>query len=263
MTSAPVEPRPWAWRRWSGLVAFIFVVQLGLIFWLGSRTPISPRPSTTALTLRLDGQIPAELQALNDPTLFTLAHPEGFAGQMWWKIPGREFRPFEWSAPTNQFPLAVDRLGSISNRLFEGSEFPALPLPALPEASPTLPNVPALTVVADQSVLLLEDGLAQRRLLTPLEPKPCTNADILANSVVRVGVDDGGRPVSVTLLSGSGSPTADKSALDQAWAARFEPLRRDPIAPALKPTSHLTWGKMIFRWHTVPMPPASAAVASP
>ena len=35
MTSASVESRPWSRRRWWGMVALIFVVQLGLIFWLG------------------------------------------------------------------------------------------------------------------------------------------------------------------------------------------------------------------------------------
>ena len=55
MTTMLVEPRPWARRRWGGMVALVFVVQLGLIFWLGSRTPIRPRLPTAALTLYLGG----------------------------------------------------------------------------------------------------------------------------------------------------------------------------------------------------------------
>ena len=143
-------------------------------------------------------------------------------------MPRPEFRPFEWSAPTDRLPLTIDRLGAVFNQLLETSEFPALQLPAQPEAAPTLPNVPPLAVLADHSVLQLEDGLAQRRLLAPLELKSWQNPDILATSVVRVGVDAGGRPVSVTLLSSSGSAAADQFALDQAWAARFEPLSRKP-----------------------------------
>ena len=68
MTFAAVEARPWARRRLWGMVALVFIVQLGLIFWLGSRSPISPRLPTGGLTLCLGGQAPAELQALNDPT---------------------------------------------------------------------------------------------------------------------------------------------------------------------------------------------------
>jgi hypothetical protein len=263
MTFASVEARPWARRRLWGMVALVFIVQLGLIFWLGSRTPIRPRLSTGALTLYLGGEATAELQPLNDPTLFTLPHPEGFSGPVWRRMPRPKFRPFEWSAPTDHYPLAIDRLGAVFNRLLETNQFQALQLPAQLEAAPTLPDVPPLAVFADHSVVQLEDGLAQRRLLAPLQLKSFTNIDILANTVVRVGVDTGGLPVSVTLLSVSGSPAADQFALDQAWAARFEPLTRNSAETILKPTAPLSWGRMVFRWHTVPAPPASAPAASP
>jgi hypothetical protein len=263
MTAASVELRPWAGRRWWGVVALIFIVQLAAIFWLGSRTPIYPRPPTAAASLSLAGPAPTELQAFNDPTLFILPNPEGFSGAVWRSTPGPEFRPFEWSAPANHFPLAIERLGPVLNQLFQANEFPALQLTAQIEAAPTLPHVPPLSVVADQAVLQLEDGLAQRRLLTPLALKSQPNLDILANSVVRMGVDAGGRPVSVTLLSRSGSAVADQYALDQAWAARFEPLSTNSAETLLNPTAPLSWGRMIFRWHTVPMPPATTPAANP
>ena len=263
MTSASVEPRAWARRRWGGMVALVFVVQLGLIFWLGSRTPIRPRLPTAALTLYLGGQATPELQALADPTLFALPHPEGFSGPVWRRMPRPEFRPFEWSAPTDHFPLAIDRLGAVFNRLLETNQFQALQLPAQLEAAPTLPDVPPLDVLADHSVVQFEDGLAQRRLLAPLPLKSFTNTDILANSIVRVGVDPGGLPVSATLLSVSGSTAADQYALDQAWAARFEPLSRNSAEAILKPTVPLSWGRIVFRWHTIPASPATASAAGP
>jgi hypothetical protein len=263
MTFASVEARPWARRRLWGMVALVFIVQLSLIFWLGSRTPIRQRRPTAALTLYLGGQAPAELQALNDPTLFTLPHPEGFSGPVWRRMPRPEFRPYEWSVPTDHYPLAIDRLGAVFNRLLETNQFQALQLPAQIEAAPTLPDVPALAVLVDHSVVQLEDGLAQRRLLAPLQLQSFTNTDILANSIVRVGVNPGGLPVSATLLSVSGSTAADQFALDQAWAARFEPLSRNSTEAILQPTAHLSWGRMVFRWHTVPTPSASAPAASP
>ena len=198
MTSASGELRPRPWRRWWGMVVLIFVVQLGLIFWLGNRTPIYPRLPTPALTLHLDGSAPTELQALNDPTLFALPHPEGFSGPVWRRMPRPAFRQFEWSAPTDHFPLAIDRLGAVFNRLLETNQFQALQLPAQLEAAPTLPDVPPLAVLADHSFVQLGDGLAQRRLLAPLQLKSFTNTDILANSIVRVAVDAGGLPVSAT-----------------------------------------------------------------
>ena len=263
MTSASLELRPWTGRRWWGIIALVFTVQLGLIFWLGSRNPIYPLPPRSAATLSLGDPAPTDLQAFNDPTLFILPHPEGFSGPVWGKTYRPEFRPFEWSAPANHFPLAIERLSTVLNQLFQASDFPAVQLPAQAEAAPTLPNVPPLPVFPNQSALLLEDGLAQRRFLAMPALKPWPSPEILAPSVVRVGVDASGRPVSVTLLSRSGSPAADQYALDQAWAAQFEPLNGSSVGPLLEPAAQLSWGRMIFRWHTVPAPPASAPAASP
>jgi hypothetical protein len=245
------------------MVTLVFIVQLGLIYWLGSRTPIRPRLPTHTLTLRLAGPAPTELQTLNDPTLFVLPHPEGSWGSMRRGTPRPEFHPFEWSAPANHFPLALDRLGTVFSQVFQTSDLPALQLPAQIQAAPTLPDLPPLPVFAGQSAVQLEDGLAQRRLLAPLQLQPFTNADLLANSVVRAGVDAGGQPVSVTLLSRSGLAEADQYALEQAWAARFEPLSHSSAETLLKSTAHLSWGRMVFQWHTIPKPPASAPAASP
>ncbi len=251
MTAVAIEPRPGARRRWWGLVTLIFIVQLALIFWLGSRTPVLPRP-TEAVTLTLGDPAPTELQAFNDPTLFILPHPEGFSGPVWGRTFRAEFSPFQWAAPANPLPLRIERLSTVLNQLFQPSDLPALQLPAQIDAAPTLPNIPPLHILADQSALQLEDDLAQRRLLTPLTLKPWPSPDILASSVVRVGVDAAGRPVSVTLLSRSGLPTADQYALDQAWAAQFEPLSASSVESLPKSAAPLSWGRMIFRWHTIP-----------
>jgi hypothetical protein len=238
-------------------------VQLGLIFWLGSTAPIRPRPPAAGLTLHLAGRASPELRALNDPTLFTLPHAQGSSGPASFRMPRPEFPPFEWAAPTNRLALAADQLGTVFARLVTTSDFNPLDLRVQPEAAATLPNLPRLALEADRSVLQLEGGLAQRRLLAPLELKSQPNPDILTNSIVQVVVGDDGRPVSVILLSGSGSPKADQSALKQAWAARFEPLGHNPAETVLNPTARLSWGRMIFRWHTVPVPPASAPAAGP
>ncbi len=258
MTAVSVQPRPWSFRRWAGMVVLIFVVQLALIFWLGSRAPIRSRPAVAGLRLRLVTSASAELRALYDPTLFTLPHPKGFSGPVWQTAPRLDYRPFEWLAPTGHLPMTADRLGTTLPRLAETNQFGASQLPAQPEAEPTLPKLAPLVLLKDQSVLQLEGDLAQRRLLTPPQLQPWTNLDILASSVVQVVVDADGRPVSVTLLSGSGKADADQDALKQAKAARFEPLSRAPTEPGPNPTSRLTWGKMIFRWHTVPTPPTNA-----
>jgi TonB family protein len=127
----------------------------------------------------------------------------------------------------------------------------------------TLPDLPPLAVSAEQSTLLLEGELAQRWLIAPPPLRSCTNLDILTKSIVRIAVDAEGRPVSPTLLSGSGSRKADQYALEVARAARFEPLGRNPADTALNPAADLSWGRMIFRWHTLPLPPTNAPAAKP
>jgi TonB family protein len=263
MTSTLVESEPWSRRRRWGLVALIFGVQIGLIFWLGDHKPIRPRPAAPAFTFKLAGKTSAEMLALNDPTLFALPQrqtPAGLASQ-------RTLRPgaptFQWPEPTNSLLLAVGQLGAVFSRFIETNASDSLHLPATLKPTLTLPSLPTLAVSAEQSTLLLEGDLAQRRLVTPLPLRSWPNPDILTNSVVRLAVDSEGRPVSPTLLSSSGSTAADQYALELARAARFEPVRRNPADPALKPAADLSLVRMTFRWHTLPPPPTNSPAASP
>lgn len=263
MNSTLVESRPCSRRRWWGLVALIFVVQLGLIFWLGDTGPIRPRPAAPAFTFKLAGSASGELLALNDPTLFALPHRQGSAGPASQRTPRPEVHSFQWPEPTNSLLMAVGQLGAVFSRFIETNEFDSPQLPANLKPTLTLPYLPPLAVSAEQSTLLLEWDLAQRRLLTPLSLRSWPNPDILTNSVVRIAIDAEGRPVSPTLLSGSGSGEADHYALELARAARFEPVRRNPADTALKPAEDLSLVRMVFRWHTLPPPPTNTPATSP
>ena len=261
--STPVESRPWSRGHWWGLVALIFGVQLALIFWLGETSPIRPRPAAQAFTFKLAETTSAELLALNDPTLFALPHRQGSAGPAGLRTPRPESHSFQWPEPTNSLLLAVDQLGTVFNRFIETNDFDSLQLPTKPKPTMTLPSLPQLGVSAEQSTLRLEGDLAQRRPITPLLLPPWPNSDILTNSVVRIAVDAEGRPVSPTLLSRSGSREADQYALEQARAARFEPIGRNPAETASHSTTPLSWGWMVFRWHTLPQPPTNTPAANP
>ena len=62
------------------------------------------------------------------------------------------------------------------------------------------------------------------------------------------------------VLSSSGSKTADQRALDLAKAARFKPVARPgPASPGRPPA--LTWGKLIFQWHTVELSATNSPAA--
>ena len=262
MTSVAVESRRWSRRCWLGLIVLVLGIQVGLIFWLGERSPIRRRPAASGLTVRLAGSASAELLTLRDPTLFVLPRPQGLASPAWLKTPQPAVRAFVWPEPTNYPVPAMAQPGAAFNRFVETNSFlPVLP-PVKPEPQRSLPDLQPQRVSAGQSAVRLEDALAQRRLITPLDLHSWTNHDILANSVVQLVVDADGVPRSVTLLSGCGSQPADQQALERAWAARFEPLGRNPAVAAPDPTAQLSWGRMIFLWHTVPPPPTNAPTSS-
>lgn len=263
MTSALAEPRPWSRRRWWGMIGLIFGVQLALIFWLGETSLVRQRPPAPGLTLKLAGSASADLLALRDPTLFALPRQQGMPVATALRSPQPDFRSLVWPEPTNHPHVAIDQLGAAFSRFVETNAFDPQPLLAksLPEL--TLPELPPLAISPAHSTLRLEWDQAPRRLLTPLELRSQENLEILTNSVVQIVVDAEGRPISVTLLSGSGSKAADQQAIEQANAARFEPLDRNPAGTPPSPVAALIWGRMIFQWHTLPPPPTNAPAVNP
>jgi hypothetical protein len=134
----------------------------------------------------------------------------------------------------------------------------------LPAPTATLAEVEPLPDTSGHSSLRLAGGLVGRRLLTafdlPSQP-PTAHMEMLTNSVVRMMVNAEGLPESLILLSTSGLEAADKLALDLARTARFEPVARygPPNQPPSNSPPQLTWGVMLFEWHTVALPETNAA----
>jgi hypothetical protein len=258
MSYADAEPRRWALRRWWVLVGVIFTVQLGLIFWLGDNSPIRPRTAASPPILRLAGSS-GELLELADPTLFALPHRRGFSGAAWMKLWRPQFQPFQWSEPPRWLTLAVPELGGVFQQFMMTNNFEARPWIANPEPALRVTELAAAAVLPLSSSFRLEGGLAGRSLLTTFKLPAWPHTDVLTNTVVAVLVDAQGVPASGTLLTGSGSKEADQHALRQVKEARFEALTTGPNSPA----TGLSWGKIIFEWNTLPLPPTNAPAAAP
>jgi TonB family protein len=255
MSYVAVQLGGWPRRRWWLTVLAVFAGQLGLIFLLSERAPIRPRPAAGAPTLRLAGPATAELLALEDPTLFTLPHRRSFAGRAWMLPTWTTNRSFSWSVEPNWLTLNTNELGAAFNQFVATNRFELPQVFAPPEPALTLPALAAEMTAPTASALKITGALAERKLLTPLTLPSWPSAELLTNSVVRMVVDLEGRPVSLALLSGSGSPKADQQALEQARAARFNSIERGqspgPVAQSL------AWGSLIFEWNTLPLPPTS------
>jgi hypothetical protein len=252
MIQEGAEPQRWPANRWYGLIALVLAAQFVFIFWLGKPQPVVHRPpADLAPLLQLTGTGAVQVLAFNDPTLFALPHQESFSGSAWLTIPLQEFAPFVWSEPPRFLSLAKDELAADFESFMTTNQPEGLPAVEQPELTLKLPEVEESPSLPDRSRLRLTGALAGRRLLVSPTLPSWPSADILTNSVVQMLVDTDGKPVSATLLSKSGFSEADQHAVREAYRARFEPL--NPGDPN-NPLAGLTWGQLIFEWHTLPLP---------
>jgi TonB family protein len=263
MIAVPLAPRRWPQRRWCIVVAFVFVLQLGLIFGLSDRKLTRPRRPKLQPALHVARGAAADLLALSDPTLFALPHAQGFSGLAWLSIAEPPTNSFDWSQDPRWLPVSTQRLGATFDRAIASNAFCSLVGPIRPEPLLTMAETGPALIIQTQSKLRLEDGLAGRTLIAPIELAPEQHTDLLTPTVVQVVVDAEGRLVSVpVLLSSSGSAHADNEALRLARTARFNSIAIGGPGKATGMT-HLTWGRMIFDWQTLPKAATNAVPRGP
>jgi hypothetical protein len=265
MTSVSLQPRPWPRPRWWGLVAAVFSLQLCLIFGLSDRTPIHPRPVITTPPLQFAGPGWAEALSLMDPALFALPHRQVFSGQAWMQVPQAPVRPYVWSEEPRWLMLESSQLGQSFSSFVQTNRFAPFAVSSFPEPSLRFPAGSPVAVSDGQSTVKIEGPLAQRRLLNPHALPSQPYSDLLTNTVVELFVDTDGQTVSARLLSPipSVSSESDRLALETARAARFDAARDQGPADGKPPMQVLTWGRMIFQWHTVPIPATNAPTLEP
>lgn len=247
MNAAPPAPaeRAWPWHRWALFIGMAFAAHVGFIFAFGDRRPVVPRAVVNAPALQFTTHR-SEREQLDDPTLFALPHPNGFAGAAWLHRPQIEFAPFRWTEPPRLLALSGAQLGVAFRQHRETNRFARLELETLPPPELTQLKPANLNfITARPSTSSLGGELAQRRWLNaPTNLPSWPAADWLTNSVVQMWVEADGQILSpALLLPGSGLKEADQLALKLARTARFAPL---PAA------AKLTHGALIFEWHTVP-----------
>jgi hypothetical protein len=265
MSLGLAEPSKWPRRRWWNALALVFAAQLGIIFWLGDTKPFRPGATKPGPALLLPKQIADDLNsgsssdtnvfALVDPTLFALPHRQSFSGSAWLSSPTQEFHPFVWSESPRWLGLSAEKLGAVFHEYVNTSQASPLLTLIQPEPQLLMPEIPAANDFPSRSTYRVTGQLAERHLLTPVELPSWPSQEILTNSRVQMVVDADGKPVSVALLyPGSGSKEADTNALWQAANARFAPKVSGNPGPAGTPFLDLSWGQMVFEWHTLPKP---------
>ncbi len=253
----PKHNERWSRQRWLTLVALIFAAHIALIFLFGEKKQAASRAVMNVPTLKLANESD-ELLALNDPALFALPNPKDFASAVWLKMPDVTQPSFRWTEPPRWLPLAAENLGATFQQFMQTNYFPAYQLHFKPQPELSEPVLPVEPALAQNSTLQIEGALTQRRLLNQINLPSLPDNDVVAPSKVQVLVDAAGNVVSAVLLPSENSleaashyDVADQHALEIARSMRFAPAPR------------LTFGKLIFNWHTVPLATTNSPAASP
>ena len=249
------QDKPWSAMRWIFTVALVFGLHIGLFYALGSRKPIELRPVKSAPAMTVSSSL-SEFQQLDDPTLFALPHPRGFASATWLQLPQIAFTPFRWTEPPRLLALPVQRLGETFLRFASTNTGSRLEIRSLPAVQfTTVDPIETFDTSPRESRLRIAGNLASRRLLNePATLQSWPSADPLTNTLVSVFVDARGNVFSpVVQRPGSGSKLADQLALKLASDAKFNKVQGQGDA--------LTKGLLIFEWQTIPK--TNAPVATP
>lgn len=262
MNGLALEPVRWSRRRWLYTVAALVFVQTGFILFIGERIrpgPSRPAFSTTVHLVLDDGsrQHLDDLPGVSDPTLLALPSLRGFSGAAWMQFSTPDFRPPDWTNAPHWLPLDASSLGHAFEQFVATNQPPPIqlaskPLPP-PRAEPNFPNEP----LPQFSRLRIEGELMNRRLLKPLELRSWEYTDMLSNTTVQAVVDADGRTLSARLIGSSGYQKADAFALLTTTGARFQP-RADADGG-----KGLSWGRLVFFWHTLPIPATNLSAAPP
>jgi hypothetical protein len=264
MNASETETLTWSRGRWWGAFLLVMAAQVGLIFSLSDRKPLSSRQPdlTTTFHLVVDappGSAIAEWLEIEDPALFALPDPRLFSGLAWMTAPALRHRSVDWTEPPRWLTLSVNELGLAFAEFVRTNVVGPRVLADKPAPQPDKVKVQPLPLPV-RSNFRLEGDLARRELLAPIELRSIPHTEILTDTVVQVCVSPLGVPFSPVQLSSSGSPEADRQALELVKSVRFKPLA---TSTSSRRQTAFTWGKIIFQWHTLEMPAANAPAVKP
>ena len=251
---SPDDGGPGAPKHRLGVNKFLFLVALALalhvalVFIFGTQKTIMPRTVDNAPHLQLADRA-SPFIALGDPTLFARPNGHDFVSAFWRKPPLITQRSFNWTEAPRYLQPAPEDWGATFREFMRTSRRGAFPLNLKPTPPAALPAVALDEAPTPRTTMQITGELARRRLLTAVTNLPSLPLnDVIAPSRVQALVDASGNVASAVLLPSDNdleadgrSVMGDSNALVIARSLRFAP------APAL------TFGQIIFDWHTVPV----------
>jgi hypothetical protein len=245
------DPNPpdftWPWRKIFFLILLAVIVHVALICFFGTKKQIVPRPVSKVPRLQLAGDHD-EFIALENPTLFALPNPRDFSSPLWLKIPVVMSPSFRWTELPKWLPLNTANPGATFQQFLTATTVPEIQLDVKPAPELTVQHISLGTALPQDSTLKIIGELAHRALLSPVPLPSLPYNNVIPPSEIQVLVDTSGHVISAILLPLTDGmeileryDLADQRALDIATHLRFAPAPR------------LTFGEIIFKWHTVPV----------
>jgi hypothetical protein len=250
MNETPVDSLAWSPRKLGVAIVVAVAAQLGLILWFSTRGELQLRVADVRPAIKLLVDAPGNWLALTDPTLFSRAHPYGFSGTAWLKIPPHSYIPPEKGDAPMWLALAPESMGAAFHDFVRSYNPDKGKLRTWQPPDVTAPSRPFLTPAFDSRVEV-QGPLAARGIIIQPELPAWTNADILAPSRVQVLVDARGNPISAVLLGGSGLKAADQSAVETARRMSFGAEEKVLADPASGAEDGLATGWLTFFWRTL------------
>ena len=245
------DPNPpninWPWRKIFFLIVLAVIVHVALICFFGTKKQIVPRPVSKVPRLQLAGDHD-EFIALENPTLLALPNPRDFSSPVWLKIPVVTSPSFRWTELPKWLPLDTANPGATFQQFLPATTVPEIQLDVKPAPELTVPHISLGDALPPDSTLKIIGKLAHRALLSPVALPSLSYNNVIPPSEVQVLVDKSGHVISAILLPLTDGmeileryDLADPRALDIATHLRFAPGQQ------------LTFGEIIFKWHTVPV----------
>ena len=253
--NSSAESHPWSARKLFLATVIAFVAQIALIYWFSSRAPVFSRPAEERPAVQFAAGVQSELLALNDPTIFSRAHPRGYSGPAWLATGPSDYQPAEKirDEPAS-LDLAPETLGATFRAFMLTNDSGKWSPQYLVTPPPTRPTSGLVLNTTSASRLQVRGPLEKYPILNTPPLPVWTNADILAPSEVLLLVDAHGNPISATLVlprSGYKPGEHDRSAVELATKVIFDIKPSPSLTAPDVADADLHSGRLIFYWHTV------------
>jgi hypothetical protein len=248
VSTAPPAPQGGGWtrNRFVFFIAAALLLHLALIFIFGTKKQIVPRAVGQVPHLQLADKTD-EFIAFSDPTLFARPNTHDLVTLFWRHPPVPPAPDFNWTEAPRYLPPAREKFSAVFHEFMPASQPAETPLDFKPEPILIAPVVTFDDLLTSATTMQITGELVQRPLLTAVALPSLPWNDVIAPSKVQALVDPAGNVASAVLLpldsdleAADSAAIGDSNALVIARSLRFAP------APGL------TFGEIIFHWHTVP-----------